>query len=594
MNQLAKALFSSFLEDVRVLGLNGDYDPFDPFISVSESSICNLKRSLFKKFLVKGEVTVPQKTAALQKFLHSNESCKNWTLKLSDSRDEVLWGELKRALWDFWHPNGMPLIDSDYQAFDRGRTGPGASLDASGTSVYHKLFASKLSTTSRSLYESYRRSIAHSPSWLEAEETRLSKFGDCVIRKGNQLSYVPKNNETARVIATEPSLNMFYQLGIGELLCDRLHASYGINIPEQQAKNQVLAQRGSAEGWFSTIDLSGASDSVGLNFLRESAPPQMLRFLCRYRSPLITLESPAGLNIQPNSDGWSIAWPEDTTVEAEMISSMGNGFTFALETVIFACIVRACYRFRSIDMIFPSKGHPGNFAVYGDDIIVESAATRDVLRLLEICGFTVNTEKTFTNGPFRESCGADFQFGANVRGVFIKSLDTKQDFLIAVNLLNQWSAKTGLALPNLVKHLLKFCKGAPIVPYWENDDSGLKLPGPLARPHISRHGTYSYECYQVKPYVIRVSESDMESERRRLYHNPLGLMLAFLQGSIRSSKLMVRHRQKSYDRVRRIAHSWDIQPSGWLPGVKHDALDHYLNGSVRWERWNTAVTLNIS
>lgn len=590
MNQLAKALFSSFLEDVRVLGLDGDNDPSSPFISVSESSICNLKRSLFKKFLVKGELSVRQKTVALQKFLHSNESCKNWTLKLSDSRDEVLWGGLRAALWDFWHPNGMPLIDSDYQAFDRGRTGPGASLDASGNSVYHKLFASKLSVTSRSLYNSYRRSIAHSPSWLEAEETRLSSFGDIVIRESNQLSYVPKNNETARVIATEPSLNMFYQLGVGELLCDRLHASYGLNIPEQQAKNQVLAQRGSAEGWYSTIDLSGASDSVGLGFLRESAPSQMLAFLSRYRSASIMLEDPG---FDPSSS--VVDLPDfSLPVKTEMISSMGNGYTFALETVIFACIVKSCYRFRGIDMIRPSANHPGNFAVYGDDIIVESAATRDVLRLLEICGFTVNTEKTFIDGPFRESCGADFQFGANVRGVFIKSLDTKQDFLIAVNLLNQWSSKTGLALPNLVKHLLRYCKGAPIVPYWENDDSGLKLPGPLARPARSRLGNYSYECYQVRPHVIRVSEADMESERRRLYHNPLGLMLAFLQGSIRSSKLMVRHRQKTYDRVRRIAHSWDYQPSGWLPGVKHDALDHYLNGSVRWERWNTAVTLNIS
>jgi hypothetical protein len=94
---------------------------------------------------------------------------------------------------------------------------------------------------------------------------------------------------------------------------------------------------------------------------------------------------------------------------------MGNGYTFELETLIFSSIVKV-----TLDRLgFLSI--PGvSFHVYGDDIIVPSESADTVLAVLRWFGFTPNPKKTFTKGPFRESCGGDFFEGQPVRGLTLE------------------------------------------------------------------------------------------------------------------------------------------------------------------------------
>jgi hypothetical protein len=89
----------------------------------------------------------------------------------------------------------------------------------------------------------------------------------------------------------------------------------------------------------------------------------------------------------------------DKSYTFEKISSMGNGFTFALESLIFGALVRCAIR---------RTGSVKKSAVYGDDLIVPVTAAPYLKTLLEYFGFQLNEDKSFAAGPFRESCGKDF------------------------------------------------------------------------------------------------------------------------------------------------------------------------------------------
>jgi hypothetical protein len=101
------------------------------------------------------------------------------------------------------------------------------------------------------------------------------------------------------------------------------------------------------------------------------------------------------------------------SIQYEKISSMGNGYTFAVESALFTSIVYGVTR--AIQGSFDRN----DFAVYGDDIVVRKSLQPLMIRMLNLAGFTINHDKSFDNGPFRESCGADYFNGEPVRPVFL-------------------------------------------------------------------------------------------------------------------------------------------------------------------------------
>jgi len=107
----------------------------------------------------------------------------------------------------------------------------------------------------------------------------------------------------------------------------------------------------------------------------------------------------------------------------EKFSSMGNGFTFELETLIFLCLVAAVAGRNSIGK---------SVFAFGDDLILPTEFSRDVISLLAFCGFTVNLEKSCVGGPFRESCGGDFFKGEAVRPFFLKESPNEPQQLISM------------------------------------------------------------------------------------------------------------------------------------------------------------------
>lgn len=494
-----------------------------------------LKESILKKFNDADAPSAVASLAALEKFRAVNDRMLQWKLSLNHVQpDWELVSMLRNELKEFLDPSNLGPIYSDYtQMFKLGGVGPGASLEALGCDFYTKMFGSSL-TANRYLPDIWGALIA------KEEQLRLA-YGDVTgvssvnVVDHNKLSFVNKNQDIARTICTEPSVNMWMQLGMGAILHARLRERYGINFKEQQEVNRFLACEASLHDHLATFDLESASDSMGLNMLNEMLPTKFVSILMKLRSPVSQL-------------------PDGSRMELGMVSTMGNGFTFPLQTLFFAASCVVVLRYLGLPVI--SRGPYGkrNMSVYGDDIIIDKRASRLLRTLLELLGFKVNEDKTFVEGPFRESCGGDFFSGVNVRPVYLKSMRSLQSSFVAVNRLNYWSAKTGVSLRNTVSYVLHLHRGARNcpVPLDEGDDSGVLTPYEC----LDRTGRYVPRSYGLLRYVASKPaffgyRVDVDRERfvrhpRKVPFNPQGLFVSFLGGYI--SGYRVRLRQDVTDR----------------------------------------------
>ncbi len=586
MSLCSHALFLALAEDLSSEVSKTTYDSIIcgkrvepwPGISRREFTCIAVATSFYKKFV---ETTSPNADAlAVEKFLRINLSCEGYVIPQERLLDELLIGELRKQLDDFLYPKGVPLVSGLNSILTESRTGPGASIGARGGDYYSKMWSSPLTCTSDGLYKAYSSYISHSPLMRDAENYRISAYGEHDVVLGNHLSCVPKTSQISRVICTEPSLNMFFQLGLGNLIEKRLKSYFRIDLASQQSLNRDLARIGSAndgvEGaeQFCTIDLESASDSIGLSMLRSVLPRTFFGYLELLRSKETRL-------------------PDGRRIPLHMVSTMGNGFTFPLQTMLFGCAVFAAYKIAGVKIRKSSSQELGNFGVNGDDIIVDRRAHSFVIRLLTLMGFIVNKEKSFFEGPFRESCGGDFFQGHPVRGIYVKDISEQTARYALINRINEWSALTGIYLPLTCSYLLKTVRFQPVPP-WENMDAGLKVPFSFVTNLRKDRNTSSilYRRSVVRPARITFGDGIVKVPRgsKRREYNPSGLFLAFLQGSIKGGEINVRSDRALYRHTWSIAPSWDDTPMEWCDG-------RFLKRPITpftWQQWNTAVSANFS
>lgn len=249
-------------------------------------------------------------------------------------------------------------------------------------------------------------------AWGRALYARNNSVCHPLIIPGNRFTSIPKDMNKRRGICVEPSMNISLQLAVGSYLKGRLLAKTGLDLrgkkdlqnpSKGQKRHNDLAQLASKDGSLATIDLSNASDTVSKNLVKLLLPSEWFELLDDLRSKKTYVNG---------------KW-----FYLEKFSSMGNGFTFELETLIFASIVHACGARVGVDSF-----------IYGDDIIVPTGIARDVIGALKFFGFEPNSKKTFLDGPFRESCGGDFFKGTAVRPHYLKELPNEpQDWIALAN-----------------------------------------------------------------------------------------------------------------------------------------------------------------
>lgn len=332
-----------------------------------------------------------------------------------------------------------------HHLFDLWAFGPGASNGVKGTHACEKI-SQKMTVTA-----------SCEPLVLRLRRTNpyFSTFdcsnGDCgtTILEGSKMTTVPKNEDTDRVIAIEPSGNMALQLAAGRYI-EGVLRSIGLNISNQQPINKAMALRGSIDNSLATIDLKSASDMFKPELIELLMPIEWYELLMQIRSPTTSIG--------------------DRIIPLNMISTMGNGFTFPLMSLI---IVSLIYAFRC------DRGGPNLFvdwsstAVFGDDIIIPSSEFTGFTSLLVRAGLIVNYDKSFSDGPFRESCGGDYFQGYDVTPFYVKSLLTDSQVYVAINQVLLWCGKHKLCLHRSLNFLGSLLKDPFFVPEWSNTDQGI-------------------------------------------------------------------------------------------------------------------------
>jgi len=338
------------------------------------------------------KATFDREANAYAKFFDSERVCKETNerlRKLSSGAEQAppeISPVLTKAREIIWRILG-PLTKSKLEfAHANMRFGPGSTTSVSGRDVTpSRKFTGSLHVTPR-LYPYWHSLVPH--LWRDCVE-------DISLRAASKVTCVPKDAKTDRIIAIEPHLNIYVQLGIGALIRRRLKL-FGVDL-DDQTRNQNLARKALETG-LATIDLSSASDTVS----RE------LVWL------LLPFEWAALLDL-PRTEYAEVKGEE---LRLEKFSSMGNGYTFELESLIFFSLAMA------------AAGGRGGVNAYGDDIIVPAVHAPVLIRALDFLGFSVNTSKTYLAGVFYESCGKDFFCGVDVRPFFWRGVKGDKTMII--------------------------------------------------------------------------------------------------------------------------------------------------------------------
>lgn len=286
-----------------------------------------------------------------------------------------------------------------------------------------KMAFGKGSTTSLSGVVTYGRKYSHREIDATPRLANFTIFGDFFagswkraiggfrLQSSSTLTTVPKNAKIDRCICVEPDLNMFFQKGIGSLIRKKL-AGIGLDLNTQHEVNRELASKAHRDS-LCTMDLSSASDSVSRELIWLLLPDRWAHLL---HLPRVDSTTHDGKRYELNK--WS---------------SMGNGYTFELESLVFFAIIKG------VQQVLGCTSD--QVATFGDDMIFPQPLQRLITRTLDFLGFSVNSEKTFGKGSFFESCGTDWFRGRNVRPFYLKAKhhDFETICYIYANRIRHWA-----------------------------------------------------------------------------------------------------------------------------------------------------------
>lgn len=213
---------------------------------------------------------------------------------------------------------------------------------------------------------------------------------------------VPKTWTKMRLIMAEPSSLMLAQKSLQKWLMSQAHSSpmyKYCRFEDQEFQRSKLRREGVA-----SIDLSDASDRVNrlLVWRAFKDRPVLRSFLFQARS-------------QETIDGDRIA----------MFSTMGNATTFVVMTYLLTAVCRVAE-----SECMHRKARVIRSSVFGDDLVVDQVIYGSVVNLLMKLGFSVNQQKSYCVGDFKEACGLDLYRAEDVTPIKVKSLTaaTRQDF----------------------------------------------------------------------------------------------------------------------------------------------------------------------
>ena len=230
------------------------------------------------------------------------------------------------------------------------------------------------------------------------------QHGDSTI----EITTVWKTALGARIIGLHDTGLMPIQNGFGDYLTNQiLPKNTNITISKAQDLHRELAMENSLTREFSTSDQRNASNNI-------------LYALCRYLFPhnvfsFMELITPRKFYIKGS----------DTQYNTAMMCPQGNGFIFPLQTLLFYSLIWGLQR--AMGVKYP-------IYVYGDDVILHTSIFSAFNKLLVALKLQPNLDKSFSDENIRESCGADYVYGLNVRALYVNNIpESTQDWIVLAN-----------------------------------------------------------------------------------------------------------------------------------------------------------------
>lgn len=469
-----------FLELLRSLtgivpeGVLGRETPLD-FSSLESARGSLLIRELYSKY--DDGTPSPEKSITTWKRFHEAElSCSTVNRAIS----KWIWTEVP-----FW-VKVRARIRETLGRFDWEECsqffgfGPGATtrLPRSRSSAAYKYSGIPESTSGCAALGS--AAISMIPLWKHEVLTKGEGAGDLVkIVQGNSVITVPKNFKTDRTIAKEPDMNIYIQKGIGRVIRHRLKR-VGVDL-DDQTRNQRAAREGSLLGSLATIDLSMASDTISRALVEWLLPPEWGLALEQARSRVGVL-------------------PSGEVIQYQKFSSMGNGYTFELESLIFWAIAQQCC---CPDNIWEMDT---SVCVYGDDIVVPTQYYDSLVERLVEAGFTPNPSKSYASGPYRESCGKHYFQGEDVTPFYVrKPVQSLDRLFLAHNNTFRWGFRTGVEVSSVLTSLRNLAPARWREPRLPDGFGDGAFIGAVDELRLDSH-PHGWECWQVKALSRMQSE----------------------------------------------------------------------------------------
>ena len=267
----------------------------------------------------------------------------------------------------------------------------------------------------------------------------------------------PKSFDWDRGIMPNTTIGGFYSYGLGQVLRKRLK-KVRLNVRHLQKKHRKMALRYSKSRTHATGDLSSASDCYTLALVCRLLPREWFNVLRFGRIDQFCFD--------------------EKTYHLTSFMTMGIGFTFELQTLLFYSILKS---------ISDLSGIRGKISVFGDDLVYPSQMHHIVSGVFQDLSFKLNEDKTYVKENFRESCGGDYYCGFDVRPFRPKGQAARYTgvraasflYQIANGLLRRWDeSQIASTLHHLRTLIRRFQPSILYVPDHYPDTSGWRVTGP--------------------------------------------------------------------------------------------------------------------
>lgn len=214
-----------------------------------------------------------------------------------------------------------------------------------------------------------------------------------------ELVCVPKSKDSSRLIAEYPVVAQSIGMVIQRCMMDLIqHPWRGIQIVQtHQRDSAMLAQEGSVNGNYATLDASHGSDLISFDEVAKMLPDGELKWLLTDLIPrYYTSSSIKGRR------------------RMRTYAAAGYANTFNMECIYYLLCDSCALTLAGIQ----PQENDIIARIVGDDNVVRTDLVDTVIDVFTTLGNKINESKSFTSGSYREACGGEYYMGIDITPIY--------------------------------------------------------------------------------------------------------------------------------------------------------------------------------